>query len=117
MLGSANAVTAVSNGVRDSVVAAVPEVNADDVRVIPNAVKAPCSRGRPGHQTVTSSPPAGRLQDQKGFDLAIQALGRLTRRPPTALHLAGTGEEEQALRPQARRLGVAVRPVPWHPPA
>jgi glycosyltransferase involved in cell wall biosynthesis len=108
MLGSADAVTAVSNGVRDSVAAAVPELHTDDVRVIPNAVKAPRS-GAPwaprGHLFA-----AGRLHDQKGFDLAIDALSRLTPRyPDMCLHIAGTGEEEVPLRRHARRLRVAER--------
>src|SRR5436190_9047704 len=108
MLGSADAVTAVSNGVRDSVAAGVPELHADDVRVIPNAVKAPRSSAPwppRGHLFA-----AGRLHDQKGFDLAIDALSRLTTRyPDLYLHIAGTGEEEATLRRQARRLGVGAR--------
>jgi glycogen synthase len=108
MLGSADAVTAVSNGVRDSVAAAVPELHADDVRVIPNAVNAPRSSAPwapRGHLFA-----AGRLHDQKGFDLAIDALSRLTTRYPDLwLHIAGTGEEEATLRRDARRLGVAAR--------
>jgi glycosyltransferase involved in cell wall biosynthesis len=108
MLGSADAVTAVSNGVRGSVAAAVPELHTDDVRVIPNAVKAPSSSApwEPrGHLFA-----AGRLHDQKGFDLAIDALSRLAPRyPDMCLHIAGTGEEEVTLRRHARRLGVAGR--------
>jgi glycosyltransferase involved in cell wall biosynthesis len=108
MLGSADAVTAVSNGVRDSVAAAVPELHTDDVRVIPNAVKAPRSSAPwapRGHLFA-----AGRLHDQKGFDLAIDALSRLTPRyPDMCLHSAGTGEEEVTLRRHARRLRVAER--------
>jgi glycosyltransferase involved in cell wall biosynthesis len=108
MLGSADAVTAVSNGVRDSVAAAVPELHTDDVRVIPNAVKAPRSSAPwapRGHLFA-----AGRLHDQKGFDLAIDALSRLTPRyPDMCLHIAGTGEEEVTLRRHARRLRVAER--------
>jgi glycosyltransferase involved in cell wall biosynthesis len=108
MLGSADAVTAVSNGVRDSVAAAVPELQADDVRVIPNAVRAPRSSAPwapRGHLFA-----AGRLHDQKGFDIAIDALCRLTTRyPDLSLHIAGTGEEEATLRRHARRQGVAAR--------
>jgi glycosyltransferase involved in cell wall biosynthesis len=108
MLGSADAVTAVSNGVRDSVAAAVPELQADDVRVIPNAVRAPRSSAPwapRGHLFA-----AGRLHDQKGFDIAIDALSRLTTRcPDLSLHIAGTGEEETTLRRHARRRGVAAR--------
>src|SRR5947208_9984374 len=108
MLGSADVVTAVSNGVRDSVAAAVPELHGDDVRVIPNAVNAPrlsAPWAPRGHLFA-----AGRLHDQKGFDIAIGALSRLTTRyPDLCLHIAGTGEEEATLRRHARRLRVAAR--------
>jgi glycosyltransferase involved in cell wall biosynthesis len=108
MLEMAEAVTAVSNGVRESVAAEIPELDPDRVRVIPNAIEAP-GRAAPwsprGHLFA-----AGRLQDQKGFDLAIDALGRLAaRHPGLSLHLAGTGEDEDNLRRQAERLGIAER--------
>ena len=108
MLEIADAVTAVSNGVRESVAAGVPELDPDRVRVIPNAIEAP-SGAAPwssrGHLFA-----AGRLQDQKGFDLAIDALGRLAaHHPGLSLHLAGTGEDEHDLRRQAERLGITER--------
>ena len=108
MLASADAVTAVSNGVRDSVAAAVPELHADDLRVIPNTVKAPrfSAPWAPGGHLFA----AGRLHHQKGFDIAIGALSRLaTRYPDLCLRIAGTGEEETTLRRHARRLRVAAQ--------
>jgi glycosyltransferase involved in cell wall biosynthesis len=108
MLGLADAITAVSNSVRDSVAATVPTLHADRVRVIPNAIEAPGDSvpwPPRGHLFA-----AGRLHNQKGFDLVIDALTRLTARHPNlCLHIAGTGQEEAALRRQARRLGVAAR--------
>jgi glycosyltransferase involved in cell wall biosynthesis len=108
MLEMADAVTAVSNGVRESLAAEVPELDPDRVRVIPNAIEAPTGSSPwspTGHLFA-----AGRLQDQKGFDLAIEALGRLAvRHPGLSLHLAGTGEDEQNLRTQAESLGLAER--------
>lgn len=108
MLGLADAVTVVSNGVRDSVVAAVPTLDRDRVRVIPNAIAAPRVHApwrRSGHLFT-----AGRLQEQKGFDVAIDAVARLTaRRPELSLHIAGSGEHEAALREHARRRGIAAR--------
>lgn len=108
MLRLADAVTTVSNRVRDSVVTTVPMLQADRVRVIPNAIEAP-GDGAPwppgGHLFA-----AGRLHDQKGFDLAIDALARLAaRHPDLCLHIAGTGQEESALRRQARGLELASR--------
>jgi hypothetical protein len=78
------------------------------VRVIPNAIATPSGSAPwpPGGHLFA----AGRLQHQKGFDVAIEALGRLTtHHPQLCLHLAGTGEEEHNLRRRARRLGIEPR--------
>jgi glycosyltransferase involved in cell wall biosynthesis len=108
MLGLADVVTTVSNGVRESVVDAVPTLDRDRVRVIPNAIAVPGPHApwpRSGHLFT-----AGRLQEQKGFDVAIEALARLTERhPDLCLHIAGDGDEEAALRRHARQQGVAQR--------
>lgn len=48
----------------------------------------------------------GRLHQHKGFDILLAALARL---PGVYLWIAGEGPEEQALRTQAGRLGVAGR--------
>ena len=108
MLSSADAITAVSRGVRDSVVTTVPALRPDRVLVIPNALRAPgCDTPWPSRGHLFA---AGRLHDQKGFDVAIEALMRLsTRHPDLCLHIAGDGEEAAALRHQARSLGVADR--------
>jgi len=65
----------------------------------------------------------GRLAEQKGFDLMIEAFARLTRRLPRAqLWVLGEGSERDALEQQAEDLGVADRvhlvghvpnPYPW----
>jgi glycosyltransferase involved in cell wall biosynthesis len=50
----------------------------------------------------------GRLHPQKGFDVLVEALGRV---PDAALVIAGEGDERAALEAQARRLGVEDRVV------
>jgi hypothetical protein len=78
------------------------------VRVIPNAIATPTGSAPwpPGGHLFA----AGRLQDQKGFDVAIEALARLsTRHAHLCLHIAGTGEEEDNLRRLAQQLGIASR--------
>ena len=49
---------------------------------------------------------AGRLHRNKGFDVLLQALARL---PDATLWLAGSGQEEDALRAMATQLGVTGR--------
>jgi glycogen synthase len=106
MLEAADVVTAVSNGVRDSLTGTVPGL-AGRVSVIPNAIAAP-------NEVLAWSADgplfcAGRLDDQKGFDVAIDALARLAGMlPDLSLHIAGGGDQE-ALRRHAARLGVAER--------
>jgi glycosyltransferase involved in cell wall biosynthesis len=108
MLATADVVTTVSKGVRASVAATVPKLDLDRVQIIPNAIEAPS--GSPPWPPTGHLFAAGRLQDQKGFDVAIEALGRLAgRHPSLSLHLAGTGEEAHNLRTQAQRLGIASR--------
>lgn len=106
MLEAADAVTAVSHGVSDSITSAVP-VLADRVSVIPNAVAAPAEASPwPADGPLFC---AGRLQHQKGFDVAIEALARLSSiRPDLTLRIAGDGDTED-LRRHAARLGVGDR--------
>lgn len=49
---------------------------------------------------------AGRLHENKGFDILLQALTRI---PDAILWLAGSGPEEQALKQQCRELGLDPR--------
>jgi glycosyltransferase involved in cell wall biosynthesis len=52
----------------------------------------------------------GRLTDQKNFALFLEAAARVCAAQPNAFFaIAGTGEQESALREQARRLGIAER--------
>jgi glycogen(starch) synthase len=107
MLGGADVVTAVSNGVRDSLAATIPTL-AERVHVIPNAIAAAedvLPWPADGHLFC-----AGRLEEQKGFDVAIDALARLAGdRPDLRLLIAGRGTGETALRRHAERVGVAAR--------
>lgn len=76
------------------------------VHVVPNGVDADLWRPRP-------KPPrerpllvaSGRLNREKGFDLAIRALADLD----AELHVAGSGDEERSLRRLAEDRGVADR--------
>lgn len=107
MLENADAVTAVSYAVRDSIVEHVPP-RIGRVHVIPNAVNAPGDAApwpEAGHLFC-----AGRLEEQKGCDVAIDALARLSAtRPGLRLHLAGRGSQAQALRRRAERHGIVDR--------
>lgn len=62
--------------------------------------------GLPAHGALIGS--VGRLHRQKGLDLLIDALAHLGQRDAQLL-LAGSGEEEQALRRQAASLGLGER--------
>lgn len=106
MLGEADVVTAVSNGVADSITSTVPGL-AGPISVIPNAVATPAETS-----AWSAAGPlfcAGRLDDQKGFDLAIDALALLSgTRPALSLRIAGAGDAA-GLRRHAVRRGVADR--------
>ncbi len=93
-------------------------VRADRVVVIPNGIRvepyqrpmARCALDAefgvgPTNQVIGG---VGRLARQKGFDLLIEAVGRLKRTDVEVLIL-GQGQEEATLREQAKRLGLAER--------
>jgi glycosyltransferase involved in cell wall biosynthesis len=56
---------------------------------------------------------AGRLMAVKGISAVLPALARLT--PQPELWLVGSGPEEDRVRGDAERLGMAVRPFGWLP--
>ncbi|MEZ5099324.1 MAG: glycosyltransferase family 4 protein [Thermoleophilia bacterium] len=64
--------------------------------------------GLPDRPTLVS---VGRLNHEKGMDVAILALSRLRESPEAQLVLVGSGEFEAGLRDLARREGVAERVV------
>jgi glycogen(starch) synthase len=104
-LRRADAVTAVSDGVEESLTTTVPEL-VGRVHVIPNGVAV----GRhatewPAHGSVLV---AGRLDPPKGFDIAIEALAFLRRtRCDQRLRIAGGGADDARLRAVAAQAGVA----------
>lgn len=63
---------------------------------------------------------AGRLEVMKGFHLGLAALARIQGDIPMEVTLIGSGPEEQALRQQARELGLEhiqfLAPVPYPSP-
>jgi glycosyltransferase involved in cell wall biosynthesis len=112
VLRSSARVTAVSAWLADQAAGFAPDL-AGRVAVAPMPVDdlafSPGPAGRPGDELLF----VGRLDRQKGADVALAALARLTG-PAAALplRLVGTGPEEPALRQLAAELGVADR-VRW----
>ena len=109
MLRDADRVTAVSPAVADDVLEYEPSVAAR-LSVIVNGITPPVHDVSP----VPKGPPRllcmGRLDHQKGFDLAVAALARLRGTYQEArLVVAGDGPERDRLRELARELGVDDR--------
>jgi glycosyltransferase involved in cell wall biosynthesis len=87
----------------------------DRVHVVPNGIDTEIFRGRSqfearaelglGNGTVLVS--AGRLNREKGFDVAIRALARLN--SGARLAIVGSGEEQAALEALTRDLGLGGR--------
>ncbi|MBM3672582.1 MAG: glycosyltransferase family 4 protein [Actinobacteria bacterium] len=108
LLRAADVVTAVSGPVRSAVYEAIPDLAAE-VRLIPNGLRfvdtAPTTRPVAGQLLGV-----GRLLEQKGFDIAVEALARLRATHPSCqLMIAGDGQCADAIRRQAKRSGVASR--------
>jgi glycogen(starch) synthase len=108
LLRIADVATAVSEPVRRSVLRAVPEL-AGRVELIRNGLRLDGVEPTPW-PTDGYLLGVGRLLEQKGFDVAVDALARLrTTHPRLELVIAGTGPGEAQLRDQATRLGIADR--------
>lgn len=104
MLLRADVVTAVSDGVRASIEAAEPDL-AGRVRVIYNGI----ATGGTPQPFVPDGPlfAAGRMDSQKGFHRAIEAVAQLrAHRPHMRLRIAGDGVDRAALEAYSRQLGV-----------
>jgi glycogen(starch) synthase len=111
-------VTAVSESALQRVRALAPDVTSRS-SVIRNGLEMPALAPAP----LPWAPPrvacVGRLVPEKGFDLALRALARLTTRfPALRLTLVGDGPERPRLEALARELGLgnAVTFLGWLPP-
>jgi len=104
----ADAVIALTEGLRDAI-RAEPAGRRKPVYVVPNCVDLPPSAGRP-RRPVRESPvigALGRFDAVKGFDIFVDALGRLAeQRVPFQARLVGAGEQESFLRERIRMLGL-----------
>jgi glycogen synthase len=94
---------------RDDLCARAPEL-AGRTHVIPNRLPRPAA----GPEPLPFDPPVvlflGRLIDQKGFDLGLEAFAAAARRHPRArLIVAGDGPDRPALERRAGELGLAER--------
>jgi glycogen synthase len=108
LLRAAHEVSAVSEAVMTSVITSVPDC-ADRIRLIRNGLRAHAEKPAPwrsdGHLLAV-----GRLADQKGFDVAIDALALLQpAHCDVELVIVGSGPRRNALRDRAARIGVGAR--------
>lgn len=106
-LAAARWLVAPSQATLDSYRAAVPGMEGRSSAIL-NSLPFPAvtpGRAPAGEPRIVC---AGRLETQKGFDLAIGAVGRLRRRwPGVRLAIAGDGPARPALERQAAALGLA----------
>lgn len=107
LIDGAGWVTGVSGAALDVVRSAFPDV-VPRSSLVANGLRVPevTPRPQPAEPTFVC---VGRLDVQKGFDLAIEALALLDSVPRPRLVIVGSGRRERALRRQARALGVADR--------
>lgn len=118
LLGRAGWVTANSHAVLDDIRALAPGI-AGRSSVIHNGLDPPPGEPRPEPEGPPVVVGLGRLVDDKGFDVAVEALARLRRHHPDArLVLAGDGPARAELLALAQRLGLedAVELVGWVAP-
>lgn len=81
----------------------------DRIRRIYNPVPLPAPTAPPAFDAPIRLAVVGRLVDQKGFDLLLDALGEAGASFDWTLAVAGEGRRRGALERQARRLGLAGR--------
>jgi len=107
LLCSAMVVSVVSDAVRSSVLAVVPEVS-HRVRLIRNGLPSQATTPRPWARGPLVA--VGRLEHQKGFDVALDALALLDEScTDIDLVIVGNGSRRDDLRSRAARLGLAHR--------
>ncbi|HEX2882728.1 MAG TPA: glycosyltransferase [Polyangiaceae bacterium] len=110
----ADAIVALSNGVAQ----ALPQLDAGLtglIHVIPNAAlddsvqelrHAPCPVARPQGQLLVA---CGRLNEQKGYPVLLDAVQRLNRERPVTLWIVGEGPLRRMLEQRVAQLGIAHR--------
>jgi len=116
----ADAVIALTDGLRDAIRAEAAG-SRKPVYVVPNCVHLP-SVGGPSRRVVREPPvigALGRFDAVKGFDIFVDALGRLAeQRVSFQARLVGAGEQEGRLRERIRMLGLDGQVIlsGWIPP-
>ncbi|MCX8116060.1 MAG: glycosyltransferase, exosortase A system-associated [Burkholderiaceae bacterium] len=119
-LKRADAITTICEGLRTDI--AARGIDADAVTVIPNAVDVnafefdapadPALRRRMGLEGAAVVGFAGSFYGYEGLDLLLDAAAMLgARRPELRVLLVGGGPQEENLRAQAQRLGIAERVI------
>lgn len=116
----ADAVVAISSGVREDLLGLIPEVQARSV-VIPNAGVDPTNRvdrlgesiERPDDRIVLVA--CGRLTRHKGFDILLESMPRVLKNLDAELWILGEGPREGELKQQASSLEIeeAVHFLGW----
>src|SRR5262249_2294697 len=84
----------------------------DRVYVIPNPVDVPASNGKTanGRTTAYTAVAVGRLSEEKGFDLLLNAFAQTSKQHPNwNLRIIGEGPQRGALTQLAHDLGLAQR--------
>jgi glycosyltransferase involved in cell wall biosynthesis len=101
-------ITCVSDGVLAALPAGWPAAEVVENGVMIERIRALAGeRRRRTHGGGTLLVSAGRLEQQKGYDLLLSAFAQLRRGREVRLILVGEGSERGALEAQARRLGIA----------
>jgi glycogen(starch) synthase len=109
LLRSAQWITTCSAAILADTRARLPEVT-DRTSVILNSLEPPALARAPMDFAAPRLLCVGRVVPQKGFDLAVDALARLTARFPKArLLIAGDGESRPELERQVEALGIETK--------
>jgi glycogen(starch) synthase len=109
MMREVDWVTGVSQDVVDDALALEPSIAAR-VSIVPNGVAAPPREPVPVPDGPASFLAVGRLTEQKGFERAIEAVGRLAAtRPDLHLTVAGDGPRRAQLEALPAALGITDR--------